>query len=322
MRVNLTKYLVILSGLIIFSGCMPTSQYDESGNEIIETRYLHQYGIAMPVDEWQQSGQNGQIIHTLRQGIKCTQNYHKGMLDGETTYTFPFSDDLEKVQVYSNNQLKKETTYHRNGPPSREIIFFDGGHEVREWFETGSQKSIETIENQQIAKGCYFDVKQQCVSCIENGNGTKTLTDSYGQLLSTEHYQRGEVFQQVTYHSNGNPKEIIPLRNGIVDGSLKTFYPGGEPKTIETWKEGKQEGLTTVYEDAMKVEEIFYVDGKKNGISKMFKDGIIVSQETTWKDGYRHGPTYTYLEDKVTTDWYLKDNKVSKGYFEAINLRP
>ena len=314
--------LLVLAPLfgLFFQGCTPTPEIDCWGNEIIDTKYVHKYGMAMPMDDWQHSGQSGQVVKTLKQGVVCSQAYYDGQLEGETTYTFPFSDDLEKVQYYSSNRLNKETIYHRNGTPRQETDFSENDRVVREWYETGTLKSVETSTGERLVKGDYYDVRQQHTSNIENGSGVKTVTDSYGQLISTEHYNDGQMTHITRYHPNGSPKEITPFQNGVVEGYRKTFYPGGEPMTIESWLGGRQEGLTTVYQDGVKVEEVPFVNGMKNGKARVFKDGTSVSQEISWKDDQKHGPTHTYIDDRIATDWYLRGNKVSKGYYDALNL--
>lgn len=317
---RLLSITAILSISLFFNACTPMSQYDSSGNEIIEITYLHKYGVPMAANEWEMSGRSGQVVSTSKQGVVCTQNYYNGHLEGESIYTFPFSHDVEKVHMYSNNQLQRETIFYRGGTPKREVTFVENGHDVREWFETGSVKSNEWYNGEKLVRGSYYDIRQQHTSSIENGEGVRIVTDPYGQLISTEHYREGDLASRTTYHPNGSPNEIIPFQNGVIEGSLRTFYPGGEPKTIESWKNGVQEGITTTYEDGVMVEEIPYVNGKRHGVSRTYREGIAVSQEVSWKDGQRYGPTHTHLEGKVATDWYLKDSKVSKGYYDAFNF--
>lgn len=305
---------------LLFS-CNPPCDDPYFCNEIIDRRYVHRYGITVPKHHWEDSGKDGQIITTLKQGIICKQNYFCGMLEGETTYTFPFCQEIEKIQVFSQDNMIKETVYYRSGKPRSEVIYNPSNHIVsREWYESGGLKCLEKRSSDMLVYAEYYDSRQQRVSGIELGKGIRSMCDNFGMLLFTDQFKDGEVEYRTTYYPNGTPKDVTPYVNGIVTGLRKTYYQGGEPNTIETWYQGKQDGITTVFLNGQREQEIPYVNGLRNGLGRLYKDGDIVVQEMTWKDDVLHGPCYTYIDNHTATEWYHKGKQVTKGYYDSFNF--
>lgn len=307
---------------LLASGCAPTAPC-RNYNEYVDRQYVHLYGVTMPQHEWEMN-QNGQIVTTLKDGVTCSQSYYGGVLEGETTYTFPYSSNTEKVHVYSQNQLLKETLFYPAGTPREETVYVSPENVsiTKQWYENGILKSEEKLSGNQVVYGEYFDSQGHRTSGIEQGNGLRMGRNTYGVLEYTDEYKEGEVQYHTAYYSDGTPKEIDPYIKGVLQGKRRTFYQSGEPKTIETWNEGRQEGITIVFQDGQKAQEIPYVNGRKNGIGKVFKDGEIVVQEITWKEDKMHGPCYTYIDNRVATEWYFHGRKVTKGYYDSFSLKP
>lgn len=286
--------------------------------QVLKQRYIHQYGIEINKKQWMETGQTGHIVTTQKNGVTCKKHYLCGLLEGQTTYTFPNSEDIEKVKLYSQNQLLKETNFYLSGSPFKEITYSPTELIlVREWYENGSLKSFEKYSGSLLAHGVYYDTFGQCVSKVEDGKGVRTLRDIYGSLVSTNTLKEGKVEVVTLYYENGVPKEVNPYVGGAIHGLRKTFLPGGEPYTIENWEHNKLQGVTTLYIDGERAQEIPYVNGLREGQGRIYKDGEFVVQELNWKNDRLHGPCKTYLEDKVVTEWYWKGNKVSQTYYEA-----
>lgn len=308
--------------LLLLTACS-APQVEEQKPDVLVTKYIHPYGVTVPQHQWEEAGENGQILVTTRDGVTRMESYYCGALEGDTSYTYPFSDSIQKVESYSQDVLKKEMTFHANGQKQTEVIHDDiEPKQLREWYENGNLKSFEKHAGSLLSYGEYYDIQGNRTSQIENGSGVKAMHDTYGLLWSLESHKEGEKETQTTYHPNGSPKEITPYKNGLVEGMRKTYYPGGEPKTHETWVAGMQEGITTLFCNAEKSEEVPYKNGRKNGIGRLYKDGAIVVQEMTWREDQMHGPCRTYIEDRVATEWYFKGNKVTKGYWDSFHFQP
>ncbi len=314
----------ILSIVTLAASGLPAQSYAKSpSSQEDNVQYIHRYGISIPKHHWEECGQNGQVIKSLNGGIVCSQTFYFGLLHGETSYTFPYTDNIEKLDLFSNGHRTKETWFYFSGNPRKEIIYQpEQQREITEWYENGSIKSSEKWTDSILVQGEYFDASHQRISSVENGEGVRTNNDAYGYLSTTDHFKNGKLIYQTTYHPNASPKEVIPYKDGFVDGLRRTYYPGGEPMAIETWQQGRQHGITTFFHNGEKTQEVSYIDGMKNGKGYVYQDGSVIIQEQLWKDDLLHGCCITYVEGEPSAKWYYKGKTVSKGYYDSFNKTP
>ena len=286
-------------------------------DEVVCERYVHPYGLEISGDEWCRQGSCGEVLTTRKDGVCEKKRYKDGHLDGETTYSFPHKEAVEKVETYQEGRLLKEQRNFSSGMP-REAVEYpaEGEKIVRDWYDHGGLKSVEHFSGNRLKQGKYYNASNNVESSVENFYGKRTLRDDYGQLESVDVIEDGFLTSRTSYHTTGVPDAVTPYHRGSIHGMRKTFLPGGEPHTIEQWESGYQHGKTTVYEDGEKVAEIPYEGGRKNGLERRFKDESVVIEEISWQDGQRHGPTFRYVDGQVFTDWYFNGQKVSKAVYD------
>lgn len=311
--------LAVLS--IVASACSRSCCYDAN---VLDETYVHRYGVAVPQEFWASSGEHGSVISTMADGVIVSKSYSSGTLDGDTTYTYPHSSQIQKSETYRYGTLEKETEYFYDGSPKCQIV-----HQTPEnlksvtcWYLTGNPKSVECFDGCQLTTGEYFTAINQRDTFVENGQGTRLSRDDYGQLISTDKIENGQMTLCQTYHPNGSPREMIPYRNGLVDGVKRTYQPAGEPDTIEQWVNGRQEGMSLVYQHGEKFAEVPYFNGEKHGVECRYRDGTAKVQEISWHSGQMNGPSTTYVGDRANTEWYYKGKPVSKADYEFITNRP
>ena len=311
-----------LACLVSLGSCAPRSQ--EVAPEPVDTQYMHRYGMSVPEEKWLEQGRNGQVVTTSNNGVIASQTYYYGVLDGESTWTYPFSSVIQKRKQYSHGQLLIDTAYYSSGSKKQEWSLEPTEHAetLKQWYENGQLSSEEKISGKLLVHGTYYDPQGQKLSAVSDGEGQRTTKDTFGTLIFTEKYHSGEKEYLTSYYPDGTPKEMDPYVNGMVEGLRKTYYPGGEPKTLENWRANKQDGVTTVFKDGEKSEEITYVNGYKNGAGRLFKDGAIVVQEVTWKNDQKHGKCTTYIDNRKVTEWYFRGQKVTKAYWDSFNFKP
>lgn len=311
------KKLILLGLLGLLTNACTQMRYTDSN--IVEEQYVHQYGVEVDSNDWMQRGQNGAVITTLKNGVVVSKNFAHGILEGDTSYTFPHSQTIEKVETYANGLVVKEIRYDISGSPRFEIEYpTEQKKIVTTWSDSGLPQCREEYRGAYLEQGSYFTRNNQIESKIVQGHGTKILRDFYGELLAKENYTNGQVVLRAMFYQSGTPKEQIAIRNGIAHGHRKTFHSDGEPNTVEEWRDGVQMGLTTVFKNGEKFAEVPYYNGSKNGIEKRFKNGTTLVQEITWKDNIQHGPTYSYIGDKTITDWYFQGRQISKSQFDQM----
>lgn len=314
-------FTFIIPVIIVFAtGCKRPCC--ESEDIMVET-YMHKYGVEVPADDWALRGENGKVISTLSSGVKVTRGYVNGLLDGETTHTFPHSDTIEKIESYANGVLIKEVLNNTLGNPVCEIQHLDRTHQrTTVWYDNGSPQSEEERELDRLVNGSYYSRSHQLESRVEDGEGIRTQRDYYGQLISVDTIINGKMALETIFYSNGSPKAKIPYKDGLIEGQLQTYLPSGEPQSLETWSAGKQEGITLIFRNGEKYAEVPYHDGEKDGIEKHFRDGSIVVEEVSWSHGQKNGPASVYIENTTKTDWFFKDKLVTKATYDQMTQMP
>lgn len=311
-----------LLGFSILLGSLSSCQNRNCSDEVVcET--VHRYGVSLEPEDWSDRGQCGQVISMRKDGVSVARNYDNGILHGECTYSFPHRNVVQKKESYNQGTLVQEQDHYPNGLPRKQTAYENERQKVTVWYENGAPHAREVIENGKIVNGEYYNIDQQNESRVENGNGLRTARDGYGQLQSVDTIENGQMVTSTTYHPNGTPATITPYVNGKIEGERRTYLPGGEPATIEKWTGNAQHGVLQEFEHGEKRAEIPYVNGRKNGIERRFRDdGTTVAQEITWVQGQRHGPAYSYVGNTTKVDWYFRDKLVAnKSTFDMMNNR-
>lgn len=318
------RFLTLIG--LAFTGYIVTScsQSVQPSYEVMEAKFVHKYGVPVEPHDWNARGRDGCIISTLSNGVVVSTNYASGIVDGDTTYTFPHSDLTEIVRSYSNNELAKEKTFYRSGNPKQEISYrTDGGKHIIMWYEDGTPHSIEEYDaHNSLEQGEYYAKDHELESWVDGGEGMRAVRDMYGQLQSRDTIQEGKMSCRTTYHSNGSPRNITQFNDGAIEGVCKDYLPDGEPESIAEWVNGKRHGVTTIYKNGEKTAEVSYANGLKNGVEHRFKDGKVIVEEITWKDDERHGVSKVYVGDTVKTDWFFHGKPVSRLNFEILMRSP
>lgn len=311
-------YMTLLTTALGFSSCSRHASYRPEG--IVDQSYIHRYGMPVPPERWSASGGHGQVVTTLDNGVIVCQNYSEGNLDGETSYTFPHSEKIERIEAYAQGTLAKELTHYSSGAKREERVFISPEEtQITAWYESGSPCRRETMSKGALIQGQYYTTDAELESQVVNGEGLKTLRDSYGHLLSVEEVKDGQVVSSTTYYPQGSPQTVTPYLNGSIEGVRKTYLPGGEPSLREEFRQNQLHGTTIVFQNGEKKAEIPYVNGMKQGMEKQYKEGERLAAEVSWINGQKHGPSHLYLGESPRTDWFFQDKPVSKTTYDWLS---
>ncbi|GAB4233922.1 MAG: toxin-antitoxin system YwqK family antitoxin [Chlamydiales bacterium] len=301
------------------SSCVPYIPSQMSSDNIISQTYVHKYGIEMDGQEWISRGKDGQILTTLTDGTRRISSYSKGILDGETTYTFPHSHIIMRRDTYSEGTLVKSIYNTPAGTLQKEIFYISPtSTKIKEYFDNSATKCIEEYEEEALVFGEYFDRDSKMCSCVNQGSGIRSVRDFYGHLEYRDMIENGEVIKKMTFYPSGTPKTETPYVNGLIEGTRKLFAPTGEPEAIETWSKNKREGITILYQNGGIIAEVPYSDGVKEGIELRYNDERKVVEEISWSHGLRHGLTITHIGDVRRTQWYYKGKPITKNHFDEM----
>lgn len=93
-----------------------------------------------------------------------------------------------------------------------------------------------------------------------------------------------------TFNPDGSPREVLPMKDGLIDGVAETFGRGGAIARRETM-----------------------AGGVLHGIAQLFAENGAVLEEASFERGIPHGPARRFYDrDRVALEW-----RVQQGVFVA-----
>jgi antitoxin component YwqK of YwqJK toxin-antitoxin module len=306
-------YSVLGALSVLLGGCQKNKKEDE----VISERYIHKYGYAISKEEWNSKNYPGQVITHLRTGVTVTATYENGLLHGPCTHTYPHSQTVESYYLYNQGNLVKEILYDIKGMPTRERVQLSSSRfALTYWYANGCPMCTEEYINEELLEGQYFTVQNEIEARVEKGSGRRIRRDQKGTLIAIEEVEQGYVTKQEAFFPNGAPESISYFLKGKLHGERKLFTQTGEPIAVEEWIDGKLHGKSTYYKNGVKVLEVSYLGGQKEGLETHFADGKTISQQIKWENNIKHGPSIFYINNIAQTEYFYNGEKVSKETYE------
>jgi antitoxin component YwqK of YwqJK toxin-antitoxin module len=313
------KNLVLGSGLLVLlGGCFSS----DSNNPVVSQEFVHKYGFGVTEEEWQDREQDGQIVSILKNGIRVTRSFENGALHGSTTYTFPHSSVIERIQVYDQGNLLKEVVHDASGMPMREEVYeFDDRKIITSWDAKGAPMSLEEYNGELLVEGKYFTPEHELEGQVEAGYGERYKRERSGVLVSRDFIENGAIASRTSYHPNGLVHTISRYKDYQLHGEQEKFTSTGKPLMTLNWNQGVLDGLKIVYRNGVKVAEIPYVSGQKNGMESHFDDLGTLTAQIEWKHDKKHGSSKFFTDESVEQEWFFKGQSVAHEKFELMNSR-
>jgi len=302
--------------LLLLCGCRNNYQDD-----VVKETYIHKYGVPVSEADWKKQGKDGEVVQLQKDGVTVTRSYVNGIQEGETTWTFPNTDTLARVEMFEEGRLISKRDNYASGTPMEEEHYGKDGFVIKQlrWYEDGTPSAVEIYNHGLLVKGEYRTPLNVIESRVEDGEGLRICRSSEGDLMTKDKICQGEMVERTSFYANGEPCTITPFHNNKVHGDRLTFYRGGLPKAIEHWENNQQEGITTVFHNGEKVAEVPFVAGKKHGAELRYRDGTLLVEEVTWDNDVQHGPHKIYVDGAAKTEWYHQGEIVSRPAFERLN---
>lgn len=311
-------WLCTTVSLFFLSGCVS----NDLDNTVLSQKFIHKYGFDISEQEWTSRDQEGQIVSTLKNGVKVAASYENGILHGSTTHTFPNSSLVEHLFVYDQGTLIKEVLNDSEGVPIHEIAYeFDNRKIVTCWDKNGAPLSIEEFDSDLLVEGSFFTPEHELEGVVEGGFGEKFRRDRSGLLVSRELIENGVVSRITTYHPTGHIHAISNYHDYQLHGEQKKFTSLGKPLMDLHWDHGMLEGLKIVYRDGVKTAEIPYVQGHKHGKEIHFDDAGQKTAEITWKNDKKWGSSRFFANGTEEIQWFYNGAVVSEEKFDMLTER-
>jgi antitoxin component YwqK of YwqJK toxin-antitoxin module len=119
------------------------------------------------------------------------------------------------------------------------------------------------------------------------------------------------------YYENGQVSSEGLLRNGKPDGFWKSYYRNGSLKAEGNRSNYELDGAWTFYDrETNKTAEISYQNGKKQGASKVFKEGVLYKIDLFEADLQQGVSLFYYEQGALQKEVPFVDGKQSGNGFE------
>jgi antitoxin component YwqK of YwqJK toxin-antitoxin module len=304
----------VLACVFVGTGCSP-----QPHNEVVKTAYYHSYGPQMAEADWEGQGSTGEVVEVLKNGVEVRKEYAGGVLDGASSWTFPHSKIVERIEEYRNgNRVSSAINYETGSPKLQEEWMQNDGRVVRTWYDDGAPRFVEEYCNEKLINGQYLTVDGDVESVVVAGHGIRVERSRGGALVSREQFYGSSVAATEAYYPNGQLREALSFKNGFRHGQCRRYAENGEPLSIEQWTSGVVDGDQMFFEGGMPIRQIPYAMGKKEGVELHFRPGTEeVVEEISWHQNLRHGPSKTYMSGEVHSDWYWRGGKTSEQQYLA-----
>lgn len=227
---------------------------------------FEKYSPATP-QPYEQKDENGKVI---RRGFTLCGKYTGAFLefysDGtlKSEYTLNEKEEVEgPVKIYHPNGKLRETGTYKAGKRNG---YFES------WYENGNREAEAMLENDAY-HGTYREYNEKG-ELIMSGSYKNNAEDGVWQFFENGKMLReGSISNKQEdglwkyYDEEGNLKQSGYYLKGERNGEWTSFYPGGKPKMIITYKDGRQEGLQTKYYENGNISEVFTLtrSGQRTG---------------------------------------------------------
>lgn len=284
--------------------------------------FVHKYGIEMEQKDWEERGRHGEVVTTRKDGVIVRQSYDNGKLHGETTLTFPYSSTLARLEDFEHGRLVREQDNYRSGIPQKEVLYKGHNQKVTTcWYEDGTPVSVELVQGGLLFSGEYFDSNHALEAQVKNGEGKRLVRESH-HVSAEDLIVAGRMVKRTAYFESGEPKSITSYVNGQIHGERLTYFEAGLPNAVETWVNGELHGNLITFSGGEKLSERPYVHGMRQGLELVYGPKGEVTEEISWNDDVRHGPTRYLAEgEEQTVDWYYEGKNVRQHTYERLSLQ-
>lgn len=225
--------------------------------------------------------------------LTATFRYAHGSLNGPSE-TFFATGERESTTPYDNGVKEgQEITYNKAGKAIRTLTFHNDHRQGPSFgsYENGAEAWKEEFDEDHLSTACYLTPSGETLSSVANGEGIRSVFED-GHLISQEEIHGGipegwtTLFEydgsierkyevkkgkkhgtEIRYYIGSlkapTPRLSIEWRDGIVHGTVKTWYPDGILESQKEMSQNLKQGLSMAwYPDGsvMMVEE--YADDK------------------------------------------------------------
>lgn len=242
--------------------------------------------------------------------------YDKNMLDGMVLYCLQASENatvkaklksskstIDKF-VASAGKLWNDNKYYQ-------FLDFEGEFQKVANIKSDGYSIIGKPDKDNKAVGNWYYYSKDGRLVLKktfNGNGEQD------GLMVRYHERTGKMIEEANY------------KNDKLDGLYKEYYPSGELKEVQIWRNGVvQDSVLTYFRGGQLSEKILVKDGKKHGLYTEYFENGKIKAVTNYDNGNYTGKFYSYFQNgAVNKDFETVKNTIQgskKLYYSNGQLR-
>ncbi len=241
--------------------------------------------------------------------LLSTMLYQKGVLEGTSLYYTP-SGALQKQLPYHQNELDGEAlSYWPSGAIHTKSVYVHGVKEGLSlgFWPDGTPCWIEEYSHDSLQSGAYYDRNGKECADVYQGSGYQALFD-----------------KEALY-------QLVEIRNGRPEGTIRTFTPRGELLTSYSMKQGKKEGeeieYFLPYEGAAPETPKLSVQWSGDlihGLAKTWYLNGTLRSQSEWAHNQKSGSSCAWYRDGslMLIEEYLDGLLESGKYFRRSQKEP
>lgn len=273
-----------------------------------DRRIIDGYHSAYIQAEFKDGFYNGKYEEYEYNKLKCEGNYKEGRKNG-IFKIYDSEDRVKEEKSYKEGKLDgAHKTYYTNGKLEREVNYSEGkqnGKELAYDYDGVLRREHIYKNGKQVGKQYTF------------------LKGTY-ELYETQYYNEsgqkdGEYSSIFTF---GQPHVLGHYKNDLKDGRWTEIAESGDTIVIETYVNGKEEGLHVSYDSKTGVRSReFYLKGdRKDGLYREYNpENRELNYEVTYQYGRLHGKERRLVVDNRYDYWEISTyvNGRQTGPFES-----
>jgi antitoxin component YwqK of YwqJK toxin-antitoxin module/tetratricopeptide (TPR) repeat protein len=310
-----------------FGGMVEHSMYkDGKANGITKIYYPIGEGFIKYEATQKDNKIEGELIEKYDNGqIKTKSNFVDNSYEGPSETYFNDGKLYSKANYKEGKLEGKYIAYYRNGNVYKEGNYKDGVT-VGEWktyYEDGTPKYIENFDEKGKLNGHLMAYDMDGKLHYEYDYMKSDLVaykyyDKKGNIIKESKKSKGKFWFEGYYPHGIKKLEGYYEFQGGQTGEWKYYDKDGILSSIEHYKDGNLEGLTTIYYPSGKIsQKVFYKDGKKEGYYVSYYPNHVIKQQGYYKNDLAEGEWLTYFIDGTlqVKNYFHYDELQGKQYY-------
>jgi antitoxin component YwqK of YwqJK toxin-antitoxin module len=280
---------------------------------------------------------NSETLYKGEKGESISRGYYEsGELRSETPYKYRKMDGVSKY-YYKSGKLWSELLYKDDKAEGLMKEYYEDGKLMRE--SPYKEGKLEGVLRQYF-KDAVLEVQYKngiaesgfCV--IENGERNPLSGDDLTAINSERRVNCGTADEPAVtmkfYDEDGNIRDIDTVWDNVsetmldsggkpVTGTEKYFNENGTIRAERTYKDGKRDGVSKIYNNGALIIEMPFKNGKKEGVLKLYDKNGKLGSERSYKNDLADGLSRSYSKNGEVYFEVLYKNGVAESGFTNIS---